>query len=132
MVIRRVIQRYAVQQLVKRAKPGITQYFAREYGQFIGGAAGVALSVSVGDYYGALTGITGNFGNNPPDRRNPPFGYLEGNEINGQTNYSFHQTLRPTRFTKYNRRSRRKPCYCGSGKYGKQYRQRRGSRRRFY
>ncbi len=127
-----VARRVIVQQLVKRGKSRFVKYVTDEYGQFAGGAAGVAISISVGDYYGAFTGITGNFGNNPPDRRNPPFGYLEGAQtLDGPSNGAFHQALRPTRSKKYNRRRIRRPrdsgCCCCSG----QHRKLRGTRRKF-
>ncbi len=93
-----------VQQLVKSQRGRIKNYLTQEYGQFIGGAAGVAISIGVGDYYGALTGITGNYGNEPPDKRNPPFGYLEGDALNGPTNGSFSKTLRPNQFINNNRK----------------------------
>ncbi len=132
LAVGKIVQRYVVQQLVKRGKSRFVNYVTQEYGQLAGGAAGIALSVSVGDYYGALTGITGNFGNNPPDRRNPPFGYLEGDApVNGPTNGSFNQALRPVQSGKYYRRSkarfkRRKCCPC------KPKRSSQRSRRRMY
>ncbi len=124
------LARPIVQQLVKRGKSKFVNYISQEYGQIAGGAAGIALSISVGDYYGAFTGITGNFGNNPPDRRNPPFGYLEGSQgINGSTNGAFHQTLRPTGFKVYNRRSGRSACDCRKCRYSRRDNKRRMRRR---
>ncbi len=130
MVIGRAATRYVKQRLVTAAKPRITSYISQEYGQIAGAAAGIALSVSVGDYYGALTGISGKFGDSPPDDRAPPFGYLsEGDGLNGPTHGTFHQTLRPTEYR--NNRSRDKYkyklCKCRKGK--RQRRSRRGRRR---
>ncbi len=105
MVVGRIAKRYILQQLVKRGKPGFTKYVSQEYGQIAGSIAGIALSVGVGDYYGAITGVTGKFGAGPPDERNPPFGYL-GEGLNGPPNGAFRKAHSTKVYSNRNRRNR--------------------------
>ncbi len=111
MVIGRLASRYVKQRLVTIAKPRITHYISQEYGQIAGSIAGIALSVSVGDYYGAITGISGKFGNNPPDDRAPPFGYFDGSQaIIGPSFGTQYKALRT--FSNRSNRNRRCPKHC--------------------
>jgi len=134
MVIgRAVAKRYIVQRLAQRYKPGITKYITQEYGQIAGSIAGVAISVGAGDYYGAITGITGKFGNNPPDDRAPPFGYFDqGGGMNGKANGSFSQTLRPIQYPNNRRRRGSRSNYCKCRKYRRsKYRKRSRGRKQY-
>ncbi len=125
MVIGRVARRYIVQQLLKRTKPTIVKHVTAGYGELAGGIAGVAISVSIGDYYGAFTGLPSNRGNGETPSRNPPFGYLEGESpVNGATNRPFNQALRPVQFGNGRRRNSycaqcRRFCKCRCNKSGK-------------
>ncbi len=114
MVLRRVIQRRIVQSLVARAKPRFTKYITSQYGEVAGFAAGVAISVGAGDYYGAFTGAADYLGGKPPGGRNPPFGYFPGAGLNGPTNGSFNQALRPVQYRYRNRRNSKytRGCAC--------------------
>ena len=131
MVAARVARRFIIQQLVKRGKPAFVKHVSQEYGQIAGSIAGIALSVSVGDYYGAFTGISGKWGNNPPDSRNPPFGYFPGGEdVIGPPNGQFRETLRPGKSYSRIRRGNRRynNCVC----QGNSRRSRRGKSRMQY
>ncbi len=136
MVITRIAKRYIVQQLAKRFKPGFTKYISQQYGAAAGTAAGIGFSIAAGDYYGALTGITGQPRTDSPYDRDPPIGYYDpvqgGNGLNGSTNGSFHKTLRPTGFTKYRRRGNRRTCNCRSYGNKRSYRRRRSRGRYKY
>ncbi len=101
--------KYAIRQrLATTAKPYIVKHVTAGYGELAGGIAGVGISIAIGDYYGAFTGITGNIGNKPPNGRNPPFGYLERREgLNGPTNGTFNQTYRANINRNGNRRNRK-------------------------
>ncbi len=106
LAVGRILTRSVGQFLVKRGKQKFVNYISQEYGQLAGGAAGIALSISVGDYYGAFTGISSKFGDSPHDRRNPPFGYIEGDAVNGTPNYQFHKTYSPIQYRYRNKRRR--------------------------
>ncbi len=122
------VKRRVLQYVVKKSKPTIQRYLTQEYGQFIGGAAGIAISVGIGDYYGAISGITGSSGPGTPKRGDPPFGYFPGEGLNGKTNSSFNQTLRAAQLS--NRRIRRRPnrdndCCCVTRRHRRSKRSRR-------
>lgn len=121
MVVGRVVQRRVIQYLVARAKPRFTKYIASEYGEVAAFATGIGISVGVGDYYGAFTGATDFIGGKPPGGRNPPFGYYPGGPLNGPSNGTFHETLRPnnSKYRNYSGKKRRNNCYCGRKKFSK-------------
>ncbi len=124
MVIGRVARRYFVQRMATRAKPYIRQYVKREYGEIAGLAAGVAISVGVGDYSGAFRDFGRHLEGRRPNSQNPPFGFFDGtgtDGVNGSGNGAFHQTLLPTNVNKrYNRKYRgRNTCFCRGRKQQK-------------
>ncbi len=115
MVFRRATK-FAVQQLAQRGGPQFKRYVKEEYGQIAAGIAGIGLSyLSGGDYFGE---IRKNFGGDKPsNNRNPPFGYFDGSEqVNGPTNGTQYQTLRPAVYRNYRTRNKYKyklsKCCC--------------------
>ncbi len=128
MVVRKIGQRL-VQQLVKRSKPAIVRSVTAGYGELAGGIAGVGISIAIGDYYGAFTGITGNRGNGETPSRNPPFGYLEGEKLNGLTSSTFNKTLLPNQFGNRRRRNTFNRCCNVCSSYRRRRPRKRNSRR---
>ncbi len=129
MVVSRVVRRYVVQQLAKKSKPFIQRYVTSQYGEIAGFAVGTAISVGVGDYYGAFTGASDYIGDKPPGGRNPPFGYYPGGTVNGQTNGTFHKTLRTNQYFTNPRRGKIGHNPCVVCECGKQKRPKRNRRR---
>ncbi len=119
------LARPIVQRLAQVGKPFIQRYVTKNYGEIAGTAAGIAISLSVGDYYGAFSGITGNSGDEPPGGRNPPFGYYPGEGVNGKGNGTQYQTYNSVQYS--NNRRGRKKRYCACRRYTsrKYYRPRR-------
>ncbi len=119
MVAGKVAQRYVVQRLVKAGKPFIQRYVSKHYGEIAGSLAGIAISVSAGDYYGAISGISRGGSNESPPDRNPPFGYYPGDRrLNGKSNGAQYKALLSGNSYKYNNRrnnvahSRNSCCCC--------------------
>ncbi len=129
------LARPILQRLVKVGKPFATRYITTQYGAIAGQIAGVAISVGIGDYSGAFTGLADYYRGRPPARGNPPFGYFDGGEVVGPPNGPFFETLRsvsyrPNRYGnkrdhKSCKRCRRKCCRprqrSSSRKYRKSY-----------
>ncbi len=132
MVLKRLAQRYIVQQVAKRVKPGFVNYVSQQYGAAAGTIAGIGFSVAAGDYYGALTGLTGKPGSDSPYDRNPPIGYYEpGGGLNGSTPGTQYQALRVVQYSYRNRRSSCRQDCRGCSRCLRQKHRRRSRRRKF-
>lgn len=97
VVIRHYVKRKIVQQLAKTAKPYIVNKFRDQYGEIVGLAVGTAISIGIQDYSGAFRDFEGYFKGRGPDRKTPPFGYLNPpgrNGLNGSPGRSQYKTLR--------------------------------------
>ncbi len=87
--VKTYVKRRVVQYVAQRFKPRFVNYVSQQYGAAAGTAAGIGFSIAAGDYYGALTGITGKPSSDSPYDRNPPIGYYDpGGRLNGPTNGS--------------------------------------------
>ncbi len=113
-VVRPILQR-----LVTTSKPFVQRYVSKHYGEIAGSLAGIAISISAGDYYGAISGLTNTGSNGPPSDRNPAFGYYQpdssgGGTIGGSSGSTQYQTLRTTKFGNRNRRRKHSVqcCHC--------------------
>ncbi len=122
--------RYGIQQLAQRGGKRATRYVTQEYGQIAGSIVGTAIGIAAGgDFTSSISkGLTGD---DPYGRRDPPFGYFDGggDEVNGSSNGSFNQTLRPTQYRyggrRYKRgRNYRAKCTCKRQKHRSRSRRR--------
>ncbi len=128
----RGIVRPVIQYVAQKYGPKVASYVKTEYGQVAGSIVGTGIGIIAGG--DIITAINkGLGGGESPYDRNPPFGYFDGaGPINGPSNGSFHQTLRPTSYkSNFNRRVRKQHNYCVCRTKRKQYRNR-STRRKFY
>ncbi len=110
--VKQQVRQKIFQHLVKRGKPVAVKYITAGYGELAGGIAGVGISVAIGDYYGAFQGLSGNNRDGPFNGRNPPFGYFEGEGINGSPPGAQYQTLRTVAHKPNRIRNRGKQLSC--------------------
>ncbi len=103
------------QRLAQVAKPYAVRYITKHYGTMSGQIAGLGISIAVGDYYGAIKGISVPIGDKPFRDRDTPFGYYPGGKVDGQTNGSFGKALRASQYPngKYKHRKKQQYCQCG-------------------